>query len=307
MSLETSTRTSDGGDFAAVAHRTATSHADEPRGEHQERCGANAIRFRSYRVLPGARLLLRGEQPIGIGGRAFDLLMVLLISRGTVVTKAEIAEHVWPTTTVDEGNLRFQVTELRKALGGDRDLIKTVPGRGYLLAAEVAAVSSSITSPSGTEQSDSASHIKDDAIPSLPRGDSSRVNSIRTDDHGAVVIIEDDQGTREALDGLLRSAGLRVETFGSVRTYLERARPEAPGCLVLDAWLPGRSGLDFQSDLSRSDPHVPVIFISGHADVHMAVRAMKAGATEFLTKPVRHRDLLHAIKLALAVPRPRCS
>jgi RNA polymerase sigma factor (sigma-70 family) len=120
-----------------------------------------------------------------------------------------------------------------------------------------------------------------------------------------VIVIDDDQDIREALQGLLRSVGLGVELFGSVQEFLDRARPDVPGCLVLDVRLPGRSGLDFHDDLVKANIHLPVIFISGHADVPMSVRAMKAGAVEFLTKPVRHQDLLDAIQRAIERDRAR--
>jgi RNA polymerase sigma factor (sigma-70 family) len=114
-----------------------------------------------------------------------------------------------------------------------------------------------------------------------------------------VVVIDDDEEIREGLQGLLGSVGLRVELFASVQGFLGSGRPDRPGCLVLDVRLPGRSGLDFHEDLAGANVHMPVIFISGHADVPMSVRAMKAGAVEFLTKPVRHQDLLEAIQRAL--------
>src|SRR6267142_3294218 len=120
-----------------------------------------------------------------------------------------------------------------------------------------------------------------------------------------VVVIDDDEEIREGLQGLLGSVGLRVELFASVQEFLGSARPERPGCLVLDVRLPGQSGLDFHDDLAMANIHMPVIFISGHADVPMSVRAMKAGAIEFLTKPVRHQDLLDAIQRALDQDRIR--
>ena len=120
-----------------------------------------------------------------------------------------------------------------------------------------------------------------------------------------VVVIDDDQDIREALQGLLRSVGLRVELFASVPEFLDGTRPDRPGCLVLDVRLPGRSGLDFHDDLVKAKVHLPVIFISGHADVPMSVRAMKSGAVEFLTKPVRHQDLLDAIQRAIGRDRAR--
>jgi FixJ family two-component response regulator len=124
-------------------------------------------------------------------------------------------------------------------------------------------------------------------------------------DEPAVVVIDDDDEIREGLQGLLGSVGLRVETFASVQEFLGSGRPDRPGCLVLDVRLPGRSGLDFHDDLARANVHMPVIFISGHADIRMSVRAMKAGAVEFLTKPVRHQDLLDAIQQAFDQDRIR--
>jgi FixJ family two-component response regulator len=120
-----------------------------------------------------------------------------------------------------------------------------------------------------------------------------------------VAVIDDDPDIRDALHGLFRSVGLNVELFASVQEFLGTARPDWPGCLVLDVRLPGRSGLDLQDELAKAKRHLPVIFISGHADVPMSVRAMKAGAVEFLTKPVRDQDLLDAIQLAIAKDRAR--
>jgi FixJ family two-component response regulator len=120
-----------------------------------------------------------------------------------------------------------------------------------------------------------------------------------------VAVIDDDPEIREALEDLIHSVGLQVETFASVQGFLDRSGKESPGCLVLDVRLPGRSGLDFHDDLAKANVHLPVVFISGHADVPMSVRAMKAGAIEFLTKPVRHQDLLDAIQLAITQDRER--
>jgi FixJ family two-component response regulator len=124
-------------------------------------------------------------------------------------------------------------------------------------------------------------------------------------EESTVVVIDDDEEIREALQGLLESVGLRVELFASVQEFLGSAGPERPACLVLDVRLPGRSGLDFHDDLASANVHMPVIFMSGHADIAMSVRAMKAGAVEFLTKPVRHQDLLDAIQRALDQDRVR--
>ena len=120
-----------------------------------------------------------------------------------------------------------------------------------------------------------------------------------------VAVIDDDPDIREALRGLLRSVGLRAELFASVQEFLGTVRPDRPGCLILDVRLPGRSGLDLQEQLAQANIRRPVIFISGHADVPMSVRAMKAGAVEFLTKPVRDQDLLDAIQVAITKDRAR--
>lgn len=118
-----------------------------------------------------------------------------------------------------------------------------------------------------------------------------------------VAVIDDDDDVREALSGLFRSVGLGVKLFETVQAYLANQNPGEPSCLVLDVRLPGKSGLEFQEELCRSGSRVPIVFISGHADVAMGVRAMKAGAVEFLTKPVRHQELLDAVQIAISRSR----
>jgi FixJ family two-component response regulator len=113
-----------------------------------------------------------------------------------------------------------------------------------------------------------------------------------------VFVVDDDPSIREALTSLIRSVGLSVETFGSAREFLTRQRSDVPGCLVLDVRLPGLSGLDLQGELAAAQITIPIIFITGHGDIPMTVRAMKAGAVEFLTKPFRDQDLLDAIQQA---------
>jgi FixJ family two-component response regulator len=118
-----------------------------------------------------------------------------------------------------------------------------------------------------------------------------------------VFVVDDDASVRDAVQRLIASVGLRVQTFGSTREFLSSKRPEAPACLVLDVRLPGVSGLELQRDLAAANFHIPIIFISGHADVPMTVRAMKAGAVEFLTKPFRGQELIDAIQEAIAKDR----
>jgi FixJ family two-component response regulator len=120
-----------------------------------------------------------------------------------------------------------------------------------------------------------------------------------------VFVVDDDPSVCAALKSLFGSVGLQVETFGSAPDFLARKPPNAPSCLVLDVRLPGLSGLDFQAELTKADIRIPVVFVTGHGDVPMTVRAMKAGAVEFLTKPFRDQDLLDAVQLGLKRDRER--
>jgi FixJ family two-component response regulator len=124
-----------------------------------------------------------------------------------------------------------------------------------------------------------------------------------TDPGPIVFVVDDDASVRDAVKKLLASVGLRVETFGSAHEFLDHQRPDCPGCLVLDVRLPDLGGLEFQRALAEANVHIPIIFITGHADVPMTVRAMKAGAVEFLTKPFRGQELLGAIQEAIAKDR----
>jgi FixJ family two-component response regulator len=124
-----------------------------------------------------------------------------------------------------------------------------------------------------------------------------------TDSAPIVFVVDDDSSVRDAVKRLIASVGLRVETFGSTREFLSARRPDAPACLVLDVRLPDVSGLELQRELAEADIRIPIIFITGHADVPMTVRAMKAGAVEFLTKPFRGQELLDAIQEAIAKDR----
>jgi FixJ family two-component response regulator len=118
-----------------------------------------------------------------------------------------------------------------------------------------------------------------------------------------VFVIDDDASVRAALSSLIRSVGLRVEVFASASEFLAAKRTDGPSCLILDVRLPGVSGLNFQAELAKANIVIPIIFITGHGDIPMSVKAMKAGAVEFLTKPFRDQDLLDAIKVALECAR----
>ena len=114
-----------------------------------------------------------------------------------------------------------------------------------------------------------------------------------------VIVIDDDNDVREAVADLLRSIGLRTKLFASVRDFLQWKRPDVPSCLVLDVRLPGLSGLDLQSELNRADIQLPVVFMTGHGDIPMTVRAMKGGAVDFLAKPFRDQDMIDAVQAGL--------
>jgi FixJ family two-component response regulator len=122
-----------------------------------------------------------------------------------------------------------------------------------------------------------------------------------------VHIIDDDESVRLAVDSLLRSVGLQTRTYGAAKEFLDAKREDAPGCLVLDVRLPGISGLDFQEQLAKHGIHMPAVLVTGHGDIPMSVRAMKAGAVDFLPKPFRDQDMLDAVMGAIARDRKRRS
>jgi FixJ family two-component response regulator len=128
---------------------------------------------------------------------------------------------------------------------------------------------------------------------------SSSAKSVGSTDQPIVFVVDDDASMRQALARLLQSVQLRVEVFASPQEFLQSERPNVPSCLVLDVRLPGLSGLDFQAELARADVRIPIVFITGHGDIPMSVRAMKAGAVDFLAKPFRDQDLLDAVTAAI--------
>jgi DNA-binding response OmpR family regulator len=262
--------------FASFTDRASSLNAQPPR-----QVADNAIRFGRFCAIPHSRQLLMDGVPREIGGRAFDLLMVLLRSNGGIVSKDEIFDEVWPSMVVEECNLRFQIGSLRRALGDDGSMIKTIVRRGYMLVRENSNPESDL--PSSPD------------APRAPTDPSEKVEKGKP----YIVLIDDDDGVRRAITGLLRSVGHSVESFPSVMAYEESDSVHRADCLILDVGLPGQNGLDFQEELMKSGLRQRIVFISGNADIPMSVRAMKAGAIEFLTKPVRHQDLLSAVDLAI--------
>lgn len=126
-----------------------------------------------------------------------------------------------------------------------------------------------------------------------------------TEDRAAVFVVDDDASMRRSLDSLLRSVSLDVHLYASAQEFMRATRPDVPGCLVLDVRLPGMSGLTFQQELAKAGIPLPVVFITGHGDVSMTVRAMKAGAADFLTKPFEEQALLDAVDAAIERDRAR--
>ena len=127
----------------------------------------------------------------------------------------------------------------------------------------------------------------------------------KPEQQGVVFVIDDDALLRDALSRLFRSIGLQVVTFASAPEFLNHNLPPSPSCLVLDVRLPGLSGIDFQSELAKANIDIPIVFMTGHGDIPMSVRAMKAGAIEFLPKPFRDQDMLDAVQEGLARDRAR--
>jgi FixJ family two-component response regulator len=130
-------------------------------------------------------------------------------------------------------------------------------------------------------------------------GRSNSPRNVGGPDEPIVYVVDDDVSVREALRNLFRSVGLRVEVFGSGAEFLQSKLPDVASCLILDIRLPRLSGLDFQADLAKAGIHIPIVFMTGHGDIPMTVRAMKAGAVDFLTKPFRDQDMLDAVTAAI--------
>ena len=217
------------------------SESDAEPAEHRG-SARECLRFRSFTVYPGDRVLMRDREPVDIGGRAYDLLLVLLRSRGSIVGKDEITEHVWPSTLVDESNLRFQMACLRRVLGPDRDVIKTIQGRGYLFVAEDSAALAPSLDPLHIPPARvGAVPVK---APTLPRTAGAPI----------VAVIDDDDDTREALDGLIRSSGLRVESYPSAQAFLD-AGPSMCGSPAARDWSSSPTWLA-QAFASRSSSSV---------------------------------------------------
>lgn len=249
---------------------------------------STAYRFGPFTVLPEERLLLRSGRPVRLGNHPFDILVVLCRHAGEVLSKDALATAIWGGQAEQEGNLRLHMAALRKALddghAGHR-YIADIPLRGFALVTPVTAVQE--VTHSGFEER--ARGLADPSAASA----------------SLVHIIDDDPSVRDSLDSLLRSVGIETRTYGEASTFLSANRPDVSSCLVLDIRMPGMSGLDFQVQLKQHHIQMPIVFMTGFGDIAMSVKAMKAGAVDFLTKPFRDQDMLDAIARAVEMDRVR--
>jgi FixJ family two-component response regulator/DNA-binding winged helix-turn-helix (wHTH) protein len=237
------------------------------------------IRLGDVRVSIKRREVFRHDQPVRLGSRAFDLLECLLAAPQRLLTKNELIEAVWPDTVVEENNLHVQISSLRKQLALDRDLLETVAGRGYRLNLPVAQIASAKDHPTTVANAD-------DRSPNW--------RALAT-----VHIVDDESTVRNGLVRQLRSAGFSALAYASAEAYLSTCSFEDPGCLLLDVRLSQSSGLDLQAELAQRGIKVPIVFMTGFGTIDLSVRAMKAGAVGFITKPFDESALFDSLQEAL--------
>lgn len=237
------------------------------------------IRLGDVRVSIERREVFRHDQPVRLGSRAFDLLECLLAAPQRLLTKGELIEAVWPDTVVEENNLHVQMSSLRKQLALDRDLLETVAGRGYRLNLSVVKIASAKDDPTTVARAD-------DPSPDW-RG------------LATVHIVDDESTVRNGLVRQLRSAGFSALAYASAEAYLSTCSFEEPSCLLLDVRLSQSSGLDLQAELAQRGIKVPIVFMTGFGTIDLSVRAMKAGAVGFITKPFDELALFDSLQEAL--------
>jgi len=217
-------------------------------------------------------------QALRLGGRAFDILALLLQAPGRLVTKDELIEQVWPDVVVEENNLQVHICTLRKVLGLGPRIIETVPRRGYRL--NLAAV----LAPSPPTITAARLPVPADAELALSP---------------LVHIVDDDPAVCAAITRLLRAEGLEALSYTDAASFLSQCSGERPGCLLLDVNLDQGTGFDVQDALLRRGACLPIIFMTGFGTIAMSVKAMKAGAEEFLTKPFNDDRLLDVVHKAI--------
>lgn len=229
------------------------------------------------------REAFRDGQMLRMGGRAFDILATLIRAEGRVVSKDTLISQVWQNTIVENNNLEVHISHLRKLLGG-KDFIQTIPRRGYRLpafdmpAVHASSVPTPITLP--------------DQLTLVPE-DSSLIRP------AMVYVIDDDASVRTALSRLLRAEDIPHALFDSAEEFLGASLPCRPACLLLDVGLPVATGLDLQAELTRRGQPWPIVFMTGAGTIPMSVQAIKAGASEFLTKPFDDEHLLTTLRTVM--------
>jgi FixJ family two-component response regulator len=227
--------------------------------------------------------------PVRLGCRAFDLLEALMAAPNRLLTKDELISAVWPQTIVEENNLQVQISALRKALGLDRNQLETIPGRGYRLNLAQPV-------PGPMPQSPLQACM-------APGGCGSGSGEWHP---GATVhVVDDEPAVRAAVLRQLRSAWIPAVGYESADAFLARCAFDTPGCLLLDMRLSEGSGFDLQDELTRRHAPMPILFMSGFGTIDISVRAMKAGAEGFLTKPLDERQLFSAIHQAMDLAHVR--
>ncbi|WP_438282117.1 response regulator [Pseudomonas alabamensis] len=232
------------------------------------------IRLGNATISLERREVFLDDRPVRIGGRAFDILAVLIRAQGRIVAKDELINQVWPDTVVEENNLQVQISSLRKAFF-PQALIHTVPRRGYRLSADIEL--------DQTPPPRNQIMLRQDTVSSV---DASAVR---------VFVIDDDASIRKALSRLLRAEGIPHALFESAEAFLNTQWETPYACLLLDINLPTKSGLDLQEALRNMEAPWPIIFMTGNGTIQMTVQAMKAGAEEFLTKPFQDEQLLDVL------------
>jgi len=264
------------------------------------------IRIGNVTVSLALREIRQGAVPVKLGSRAFDILEMLIAAQGQLVSKDELLARVWPDAVVEENNLQVHISALRKALGDSRERIRTVAGRGYRLVLDPEPAPAA---PASGERDGlliallerlGLHDMLEAPVPSLPELPPAVLPGAPI-----VYVVDDEASVRDALARLLRSADIAVQTFACAEDFLACGFEQRLACLVLDVNLQVGTGFDLQADLQRRGSQLPIIFMTGYGTIPMSVKAMKAGAQEFLTKPFDEGELLGAIDRALAGARQR--
>jgi len=214
-------------------------------------------------------------RPLRMGGRAFEILSVLMQADGRIVSKDELINQVWPDIVVEENNLQVQISSLRKLLG-EKEIIQTVARRGYRLLKDRESKLPVFNALASAPMVAQPPLVDTQSVP--------------------VFIVDDEACVRSALSRLLRAEGIEHRIFQSAEELLEADIANGPACLLLDVSLPETTGLQLQAALNERGLPWPMIFMTGHGTIPMSVQAMKAGAVEFLTKPFNDDELLGILR-----------